>query len=562
MLMASDTGQADTGATQPVSDSAETRKSQLIRSTLTVIIAFAATKIVSLAQVVIIARKVGLRADWDAYVTANRLPELIFILIAGGALANAFIPVFSGYLAQGDKERAWKIATHVVNTVFVATLIASALVFIIAPALTKILAPGFDAATRQLTTELMRILIFSTLIFSVSGIVMGILQSHNHFLLPALAPVMLDFGILFGVIFLLGPMGLHGIALGAVLGAAMHLGIQVPGLIRFRARWWPELGLKDPVLWQVIRLMLPRVAGLGVFNLNFLIMTRIASMLGERSVSALDWGWKLMQIPETLIGTAMGTVILPTLAALSELGDDEGKRNSMSGALRFIVVATIPATIGLILIGRPLISLLEGEAWDAAASDLVYSTLQYFALGLVVHSALEIVARSFYADKDTLTPLWAALGGATINLVFSLLLSGVSFTALLKGSYTIDPDSTNRVGGLALANSMGVAFEVIVLLWILRGRWRGINENALVRTTLKTLASSLAMALMIVVINAVWQGAGLTERGGAFNILHLLLAAGTGAGVFFGTAIALKMEEVNLLVQLVLRRVRSSEGAA
>ena len=160
-------------------------------------------------------------------------------------------------------------------------------------------------------------------------------------------------------------------------------------MIRFRARWYPELGWRDPTLWRVIRLMLPRIVGLGVFSFNFIVMNNIASQLGTGSVSAMDWGWRLMQIPETLIGTAMGTVIFPALAALSALNDVEGKRTALSGALRFILIATIPSAVGLVLVGRPLISLLEGGAFDASASALVYSTLQFFLLGLIVHSMLE-----------------------------------------------------------------------------------------------------------------------------------------------------------------------------
>ena len=325
-------------------------------------------------------------------------------------MAYAFIPIFGGFLARGENDRAWHTSSHVINTIFGATLAASILAFIAAPwFVAHLVGSGFTPEIQEQTVQLMRILLVSTLIFSVSGIVMGILQSFNHFLLPALAPIMYDLGILFGVVFLIQPFGVYGIALGAVLGAAMHLLIQVPGLIRFRARWYPELGWRDPTLWRVIRLMLPRIVGLGVFSFNFIVMNNIASQLGPGSVSAMDWGWRLMQIPETLIGTAMGTVIFPALAALSELNDVEGKRTAMSGALRFILIATIPSAIGLVLIGRPLISLLEGGAFDASASALVYSTLQFFLLGLIVHSMLEIdrpqlLRRQGHGD--------AAVGGA------------------------------------------------------------------------------------------------------------------------------------------------------
>ena len=546
-----------------MSSSTETRNRQIARSTLTVMVAFAVAKAISLIQTVIIANVFGVGREWDSFVTANSIPELIFTLIAGGALAHAFIPIFTSFLAHDDLSGAWRTTSHVINTIFSVTLVLSIIVFLFAPWLVaNVVAPGFDAVGQQQTVELMRILLVSTLIFSVSGISMGILQSFNHFLLPALAPIMFDLGILFGAGFLIKPFGVHGIAYGAVLGAAMHFGIQVPGLIRFRARWQAGFGFKDPVLWQVIRLMLPRVAGLGVFSLNFLVMNNIASRLGTGSVSALNWGWRLMQIPETLIGTAMGTVIFPTLAALSELGDESGKREAMSGALRFILIATIPSAVGLIVLGRPLISLLERGAFDASASALVYSTLRFFALGLVVHSSLEIVARSFYADKNTLTPLWAALGGATINLVLSYALSGVvlvesrPFYNILAGQFPslgLHSEMGN-VGGLALANSLGTAFEVLSLLWLLRRRWHGANESALGRTIMKTLAASLVMAVGMVLADTVWVSMGLGERGIVFTVVQLAVEAGVGLVLFLGTATLLKMGELQSLIRLFLRR--------
>ena len=519
-------------------DSVSSRNRQIARSTALVMVAFGLAKAISLVQTVIIFQSLGIKAEMDAFASANRIPEQIFNLISGGALAHAFIPIFSGFLARDDTEGAWRTARHVVNAVFTLTLLVSLVVFVTAPWLVaNVVAPGFDDTTHQQTVELMRILLVSTLIFSVSGISMGILQSHQRFLLPALAPVMFDVGILIGVVFLLKPYGVHGVAIGAVLGSALHFGIQVPGLIRVRARWWPDLDLKDPVLWRVVRLMLPRVAGLGVIGLNFLVMGNIASRLGTSSVAALDSGWRLMQIPETLIGTAMGTVIFPTLAALSELGDVNGKRDAMSGALRFILIATIPSAVGLIVVGRPLISLLEGGEFDAVASDLVYSTLRFFALGLIVHSTLEVVARSFYADKDTLTPLWAALGGAAINLVLAISLSDII-----------------GVSGLALANSSGVAFEVIVLLWMLRRRWHGVNENLLARTTVKTLVASLVMALAVVLVDALWNALGLSGQGRAMTIVQVVVEVIVGAVVFLAAALAMKMHELRTLLALVLRR--------
>ena len=553
----------------PIAADAGQRTRDIARSTAVVMAAFLVAKVISLGQVVIIANQVGVGSEWDTFVTANRIPELIFTLIAGGALAHAFIPVFSGYLAKGDRRRAWEVASHVINTIFMVTLFFSIIAFLAAPWIVQhVVAPGFNVTETAQTVEVMRILLVTTLIFSVSGMVMGILQSHNHFLLPALAPIMFDVGILFGVIVLLGPFGVHGIAMGAVLGALMHLGIQVPGLMRFGARWNVALGLRDPVLWQVLRLMLPRVAGLGVFSFNFIIMNNIASRLGPGSVSALDWGWRLMQIPQTLIGTAMGVVIFPTLAALSELGDLSGKRDSMVGALRFILVASIPSAVALIMIGRPVIGLLERGAFDATASALVYSTLQFFALGLIVHSVLEVIARSFYADKDTLTPLYAALGGATINLVLSLLLTGVERVELLTistmalaqfdglGSYM--PAEHGQVGMLALANSLGVFFEVGFLLVILRRRWAGIRENALAQTVLRATAASLVMAAAIVAVGSALSALGFNTSSLRDSVVQVIGRGGVGLITFLTVAWLLGMEELRMLRALIQRSDREA----
>ncbi len=547
--------------TAPPSNTAE-RNRQIAKSTLIVMIAFSAAKVISLLQTLIIAQVFGIGSELDAYVAANRIPELIVILISGGALTHAFIPVFSGMLAKGDSSSAWELSSNLINTIFAFALLLSCLVFLAAPWLVvNVVAPGFDAQTSRNTIEMMRILLLSTVVFSVSGIFSGILNSHKHFLLPAVAPIVFDLGILFGVLFLLPRYGIHGIALGAVLGSILHLSVQIPGLRRYQMKWKVGLGLANPDLSRVICLMLPRIGGLGVFALNFLVMNNIASRLSVGSVSALDWGWRLMQIPQTLIGTAMGIVIFPTLATLSEVDDLHGKRSAMSGALRFVLISSIPSAVGLIVLGQPLISLLERGAFDSAASALVYSTLSMFTLGLIVHSALEVIARSFYADKDTLTPLFAALGGAAINLVFAIVLSDVAtvdastfFNSIVTSfpmlGYT---RYIGSVSGLALANSLGVMFEVLVLLIILRRRWRGIQERALSLTLVKTLIASLVMAAAIILADLVWRML-IPDSSLTMTIIRVVAEGMLGLAIFLVAALLLKMSELTELWRLVRRR--------
>jgi putative peptidoglycan lipid II flippase len=556
----------------------------MARNTIILMTAFATAKAISLAQTFIIASVFGVGDEWDAFVTANRIPEQIVLLIGGGALSYAFIPIFSGFLAREDRSEAWKLASAVINTVFVVTFLLSVIGFALAPWLVEhVVAPGFDADKVDQTVKLMRILLLSTLIFSVSGMFQGILHSHNHFLLPALAPILFDVGILFGVAFLIGPFDVYGIAWGAVLGSVMHLGIQVPGLVRYKMRWRPRLGWQDPALRRVIRLMIPRVAGLGVVTFNTLVFNNIASRMGTGAVSAFDWGYRLMNIPETLIGSAMGFVVFPTLAAFSELGDTDNKRKAMSGAIRFILIATIPAAVGLILIGRPMVSLLERGAFEPDHSALVYGALQFFAFGLIFQSLHEVFARSFYADKDTITPLWTALIAAIVNVIIvgGLYLAYVyrfddtvsqAFSAWgghyaggdypaalssLNGAYDELNDllaGVTGVGGLAIGYSATFLVELILLVMILKRRWGGIDQQALIRTTLRTVAATAVMAAAVLVTDAVLGALGFHDAGFALTAMRVMALAGVGAVAFVGGALLLRIDELRTLPGMILRR--------
>lgn len=541
----------------------------MARNTLILIVAFATSKAISLVQTFIIANVFGVGDEWDAYVTANRIPEQIVLLIGGGALSYAFIPMFSSFLAHGDRDRAWALASAVINTVLAVTLLLSLIGFALAPWLVEhVVAPGFSADKVEQTARLMRILLISTIVFSVSGMLQGILHSFNHFLLPALAPILFDLGILFGVAVLIDPLGVDGIAWGAVLGSLLHLAVQVPGVIRFGARWMPRFGWHDPALRRVAVLMLPRVLGLGVVTFNTLVFNNVASRMGSGAISAFDWGYRLMNIPETLIGSAMGFVVFPTLAAFSELGQRDNRRRTMSGAVRFILIATIPAAVGLILIGRPLVSLLERGAFDARDSVLVYSALQFFAFGLIFQSVHEVIARSFYADKDTYTPLWTALIAAAVNVaVVAAVYAGYVYrldhdlgSVVSRWNATGDGE-TNRalaglsgVGGLALGYSITFLVELSLLLVILRRRWGDIDGHGLARTTLRTAAATGVMAAAVLVVDAVLGAAGFHDAGTLRTAIRVAVLAGTGGVAFVAAGLAAGISELRDLPAMVLRR--------
>ena len=492
---------------------------------------FLTSKVVGLVREMAIARAFGTSGELDAYYAAFNLPDLLFALISGGALASVFIPVLAGYLTREDRSSAWRLSNAILNGVFAIVALLGLATGLAAPILvSRVLAPGFSPWQQALTVDLMRLLLLSTLIFALSGVVMGILHAHQHFLLPAVAPLLYNLGIIGGALFLAPSIGVYGLALGVVAGAAMHLMVQVPALIRHQAHWSATLGLTDPGLRRVVELMGPRVLTLGVVRLNFLVMTNLASHLGEGSVSALNYAWLAMQLPQSILGTAIAIALFPTLSELAARNERDSLRSTLSTALQAILALTIPAAVGLILLGQPLIQLLfQRGAFQAISTQAVCWALQFYALGLIGHSALEVVARIFYAQQDTKTPLAVAAGAMVAHLLLSLGLMRVF-----------------SHGGLALANSIAVTLEVAGLLWIARGRLGGVEGSGVLASALRCALAAAVMGAVLVALRSWWRGSSPLALGLGGTLL--------GGVVYLGAALALGCEEIKTQVGIVQRR--------
>ncbi|MEA3338005.1 MAG: murein biosynthesis integral membrane protein MurJ [Chloroflexota bacterium] len=473
------------------------RLTHISRNTLIVAASFGLAAVVGLVRNVVIAQQFGIGADLDAYFAAFKLPDLLFTIVAGGALATAFIPIFANFLSAGDRKGAWRLASAITNLVMIVVSTLAILAAVAAPWLVEtLIAPGFSAAQQAETVDVMRIVLISTVIFGISAVQGSVLHGFKHFLLPALAPVVYPLGIVVGAIFLAPTMGIKGLAIGAVIGSLLNLLIKVPGLIYYGFHWWPVLDLRgvhaEPVR-RVLVLMGPRVLDLAVFHATLLAATNLASRLGEGSVSALEWGWDAMQLPETVIGTAFGLVAFPTMAELAARNDRDGLRDTLGETLRAVIAFSVPAAVGLILLGRPLLALLyQRGAFDTQATEAVYTTLRLFALGLVGHVCLELVARAYFAERDTITPLIVAVVFAVVYLLLAIALM------VPMGA-----------GGLALANSLAITAEVLTLVWILRRRWDGIQGMATLCSLARVLLASGIMALALLAVLAAAESAGL-----------------------------------------------------
>jgi putative peptidoglycan lipid II flippase len=506
----------------------------MARSATIVMVAFILSRALGLVREMIIGSQFGTSGELDAYLAAFRIPDLIFQLVAGGALGSAFIPIFNGYLARGDEGQAWRVASAIFNLVLVILTVLAVGFAIFADPLVSLIAPGFDPATHDLAVQLTRIMLLSPILAGLSGIVMGILNSYQHFTLPALAPALYNLGIIIGAVFLGPLMGVTGLAIGVVIGIFLHLGIQVPELVRrgLTSRYRFVLGVAHPGVREIGRLMLPRMLGLAAVQVNFLVNTILASGLSSGSLSAMNYAWLLMMLPQGVFAMAISTVAFPTLSELATTGNMERFRATLSGALRMILFLTIPATVGLVVLREPIIQLLlQRGRFDAASTDAVAWALQFYAIGLFAHASIEILTRGFYALHDTRTPVSVAVGAMILNVVLSLILIGpLSF------------------GGLALANAIAAIVELIGLGWLLGRRLEGIGVR-------KVMASALRMVLAAGVMGAVtvWVTRWLPES----NVVVLTAGAVVaGAATYFLCTLALRSPEIASL-NLVIRRYLS-----
>lgn len=516
---------------------------QIARAAGTVMVAFIISSLVGVLRGIVITNAFGTSAEYDSFNAANRIVELLFNLVAGGALGSAFIPTFTGYLTRKDQRGAWLLASGVTNLVLLVLILISALAWAFAPFIVRdglfLLIPGSDPVQEALTISLLRTMLPSVVIFGLSGLVMGVLNAHQIFLIPAIAPAMYSVGMILGTLLLPEAWGIQRLAIGVVVGALLHLLVQIPKLLRLSGRVYQfYLGLKDRAVLQVFKLMGPRVLGVAVVQINFIVNTIIALGQAEGSVSAITLAFSLMLMPQMAIAQSAAIASLPTFSAQVALNQMDDMRRSLASTLRVVLLLAIPATVGLILLRRPLIEVLyqRGE-FTTRSTDLVAWALLWYAAGLVGHSLVEILSRAFYAHHDTRTPVFVGALAMGLNIGFSILFA----------------DLFSRIGwmphgGLALANSLATGLESIALIVLMRKRLKGIEGGYIWKGVSVSLIGSALMGAVIIG----WQSL-MGERS---SVLELLGGLSLGLGVYAGLMWALKMPEIIELVKILVAKIR------
>lgn len=520
---------------------------QIARAAGTVMFAILLGQIAGLVRGVLVAQTFGASPELDSFFAANRVSETLFVLIAGGALGSAFIPTFTGLLAKDEKDSAWRLATSIANALALILIFLALLTGFFAPQIVRFaLAPGLatDPQIFSLTVTLLRIQLISAVLFGLGGLIGGILNVHQIFLIPALTPALYQLGIIFGVLFLVPSMGVYGLAWGVVIGAVFYLVIQIPSLIKLIP------GLKSPIsnyftpnfkdanFKQVILLMGPRLLVTAIVQLNFWVNTWLASQMQSGSVTGLYYGFSLMLMAQAMIAQSISIAAMPTFSAQHALGQRDEMRFSLASSIRGIILLALPASVGLILLREPIISLLyqRGE-FDSNSVQLVAWALLWYAVGLVGHSIMEVLTRAFYAQQDTKTPVIIGMIAMGLNVIFSILFSK------WFGSIGLLP-----LGGLALANSLTTAIEAITLFIVMRKRLNGIEGNHILRGAIASLISAGAMAFSLL---------GLLSLGKNFSV-WILVPVGVilGAMVYFGLLFILRIPELQMITNSIFRRLK------
>jgi putative peptidoglycan lipid II flippase len=505
--------------------------------------AFFVSRLLGWLRTVVIAGQFGASPDLDAYFAAFRIPDAIFQLVAAGALSSALIPVLSGLVAHGEHARAWRVVSTVVNLMLVALIALSLVLAVAAPLIIPAITPGFDAQQMDLTVRLSRIMLLSPTLLALGAVATSVLNTMGRFGASAVAPIVYNVGIILGAILLAPFMGVEGLAIGVVVGSVGHLALQLPQIVgRMGFVYERRIDMTDPAAREALLLMVPRAIGLGASQITFLVNTTLASIAGAGAIVAYNVAFTVLQIPIGVIGVPLGIVLLPSLSRSLATGAVQDYGRLVLGSLRLLLYVTLfLTTVGMVL-RREIVTLLFNYGrFDERAIDMTADTLLFFLGGLAAHSIIAILARAFYAGKDTRTPVMAALLSVAVNVVVSIATFG-----------------TLGLAGLALGIAVGAWVEATLLILLLRERTPGMGLDSLGRALATFLIGAVLAALAALAILRLSEPAVGPDPGKVTILIQSSAAFAAAAAVYLAYSRLLRIPElastIGILRQVVTRR--------
>jgi putative peptidoglycan lipid II flippase len=519
-----------------------TSRRSLARAGLIVTSAYLGARVLGWVRLLVISTTFGAGPDLDAFFAAFRIPDLIFQLVAAGALGTALIPVLAGLFARDEEAHAWRVTSTVANLMVLSLGVLAVVFFLLAPWIVPAITPGFTPEQMDLTIHLTRIMLLSPILLALGSVANSVLNARHHFLAPALAPILYNIAIIAAAVVLTPTFGIIGLAIGVVAGSVLHLAVQLPPLLRSGFRYAPRVDLRDSAARQTLLLMAPRAVGLGVGQLSLVIMTSLASLLAVGSISAYTIAFTVLQIPLGVIGVPIGIVTLPAMSTELARGAIRQYTALLVGSLRLMLFVMLPATALGIVLRRQIITLLfDYGRFDAYAVDLTSDALFYFLLALASEGLIIILARAFYAGRDTLTPVIAAIVAVAVNVAFGLA------TVWTLG-----------LPGLALGLALGSWVETAILTVILWRRVSGFHISELVDAGVRSGIAALAAGVATLVVVRLFESAFGIDLGKPMLAVEVVLAGGAGTLAFVGVAAALRIPELPSILRLMRDALRRS----
>ena len=433
----------------------------------------------------------------DVYYAAFFIPDTIYYLIFLGALAAAFIPVFTSYISKKKEDEAFYIANSFLNLALLSLIVISLIIFFLAPILSKLIAPGFTPEKQRLTASLIRLMLLSPLFFGISNTAGGILNSYKRFTIFAIAPCLYNLGIIFGTLAFYQKWAIYAPAVGVLIGAFLHMIIQLGGAYRLGFRWHPIADFRHIAVRKIFKLMFPRAAALAVDRINRWVFVVIASTLAIGSVSIINLSNNLQGFPVSFFGIAVATATFPFLAEAVSLNQNVEFTKNLSRGLSYILYLMIPASILIVLLRVQIVRIVLGAGhFGWTDTRLTAACLGIFSLSLFAQGIIPLFCRSFYALQDTLTPFKLALWTVFVDLLGSLLFTRQffiePFLTILKLKNSLDA----RVVGLALAFTLSSIFYMVLLHKKLKMKI-GPLESRVASTIWKIILASSLMGIFV-----------------------------------------------------------------
>jgi putative peptidoglycan lipid II flippase len=526
--------------------------SSLARSAASAGAATITSRILGVVREQVIANYFGASSATDAYQVAFRIPNLVRDLFAEGAMSAAFVPTFTRHLTTSGREPAWRLGNHVVNALIVVTgaLVVLGIIFA-EPLILALAAEQYTASPEKLalTVQLARIMLPTLTLIAVAAAFMGMLNSLHHYFIPALSPAM--FNVLtivcaFALVPLMPAVGLHpivAIAIGTVLGGMAQLALQWPTLHHEGFRYRLDLDWRDEQLRRMLTLMGPGAIGMAATQVNVFVNTVLATSTVEGAVSWLNYAFRLMYVPIGLFGVSIATAALPTVSRQSTQQDASAVRDTVSSSLSLMLMLNIPASVGLIVLARPIVQVvLEHGRFTPADTIATAAALQFYAIGLVGYSVVRIVSPVFYALGHNRTPVLVSIVVVLVNATLNYSL--VHYTGF---SYR----------GLALGTSIAALINAGTLLVLLRGHLHGLNEGRLLGSITRIALASIVMGAAAVWSHD-WLGTWMGSGGVIVRTVRLSVAIGVSLIVLAGCAWLLRIREFDQGRAMIMRRLRRS----